>query len=553
MATDADKNRYFSTDHLKSDLKGRSVRAGALTVFTQVSRFTLNTGTTIILARILTPADFGLVAMLFAIIMFVEMFRDMGLSSATIQRATITHDQVSTLFWINVVFSLLVAAGICLASPYIADFYNEQRLRHVAYVLALTFFLGGANAQHAALLTRQMRFRALAIITIASITLSSALSIAVAYYTRNYWALVAGYLSLAVFMTIGMAAASGWVPGLPKRRCGIRPMIKYGFNFAAFGFVNNFARSMDSVLIGRAFGSQQLGLYSKAYQLVLMPIQQINVPLTRVAMPALSRLQGEPARYRKFFISAVGMTTFIGMPFVACLFVAAPAAIELMLGPQWLGAVPIFRILGPAAFFGTFNIATGWVYASLGHTDRQLKWGLITSTVTVIGFFIGMPWGPLGIGAAFSIVYCTLTLGPPGFWYCFRGTPLRMRDAWQALWRPGVTSIGAAVVTWFVVTTFLTLPVNAGLSLLVQMAIYTLAYVAAWLMIPDGHRHLLNVWSLLKQMRGKSPALPTTADDGDGAAPAKASTATATTTAASSSSSSAAANDKVKDAEPVAM
>ena len=504
-------DHHFSTDHLKSDLRGRSVRAGAITVFTQFSRFALNTGTTMVLARMLVPEDFGLVAMLMAIVMFVEMFRDMGLSSATVQRATITHEQVSTLFWINILFSLLVGGLIFAAAPYLAAFYEEDRLTNIARALAVMFAIGGMNAQHSALLTRQMRFRAQGIVTIIAMTLSSVGAITIAYYARQhgagYWAVVAQYLIQAVVMTVGMWIASGWMPGLPRRDADVGPMLRYGINFALFGFINSFSRSMDSVLIGWKLGPAAVGLYSKAYQLVLMPVMQINTPLGRVAMPALSRLQNEPERYRRFYVNAVGITTFLGMPIIAFLFVAAESAIDLLLGHQWIDAVPLFRILGPAAFFGTFNVATGWVYTSLGTTNRQLKWGLFSSGLTVIGFFIGLKYGGAeGVAAAFSIVYCGINLGVPGLMYCYRGTPLRLRDAIEALWRPMVTSIAAGIALYLLTHFVFTPPVHALPSLLVQGVLYGLLYVLAWVCLPNGRKRLMDIVDHVKSMKAQKNA-----------------------------------------------
>ncbi|HEV7301961.1 MAG TPA: lipopolysaccharide biosynthesis protein [Tepidisphaeraceae bacterium] len=502
MSNASDKDRFFATDHLKSDLKGRSVRGGAMTVLTQVMRFGVNMGTTVVLARMLSPDDFGLVGMLFAILLFVEMFRDMGLSSATIQQPTITHAQVSTLFWFNILFSVAIASVMVAASPLISAFYGKPELTGIGYGLSLMFLASGFGAQHGALLTRQMRYKVQAIVTVIAMLTSSVASIAAAYYGYGYWALVVGYVLQAVVMTIGLWIASGWIPGLPSRSCNVRPMLKYGVNFAAFGFVNQFARSTDSILIGKYAGATEVGLYTKAYQLVLMPILQINTPLTRVAMPALSRLQDEPERYRAFYVKAVGLATFFGMPVVAFLFVAADAAIELMLGSQWGGAVPLFRILGPAAFFGTFNIATGWVYASLGHTDRQFRWGLITSTVTVIAFVIGLKIaGTEGVAAAFSITYCALTVGPAGLWYCFRGTHMRLGDAWDALWRPGVTSIGAAIAT---LALMIVVPRSSQpfVALVAQAVIYGAIYFGLWMIVPGGRQRLRDVLGIFKMLRG---------------------------------------------------
>ncbi len=507
MSTNApgDPSRHFSTDHLKTDLKGRSVRAGAVTVAAQVSRFVINLGSTAVLARILTPDDFGLIAMLFAVTAFVEMFRDMGLSSATIQRKDIDQSQVSALFWTNVAFSGLVSSLIILAAPWIAAYYGREELTNVGRVIGLTFFLGGLNAQHTALLARQMRFAPQAIVTVCAMFVGAIASIIAAYKGMGYWSLVIGQVALAGASTIGIWSVSGWMPGRPRWDPSVGPMLKYGFNLAGFGFINTFARSFDSVLIGSNLGATQAGLYSKAYQFVLLPIQQINTPLSRVAMPALSRLQSDPAQYRRFFINAVGVTTFIGMPIVALLFVAANEAILLQFGPQWTESVPLFRLLAPAAFFGTFNVATGWVYASLGHTHRQLKWGVVTSICSVTGFLLAIKlgYGAKGVAAAFSIVYCGVTMGIPGFWFCFRGTSLRLADAWEAIWRPAITSIAAAGGTW-AFAHYVDLPPNPGLSLLLQGIVYGVMYIAAWLALPNGRERLVGVLSLVKSLK-KNP------------------------------------------------
>lgn len=498
--TPSDQSRHFSTDHLRADLKGRSVRAGAVTITTQVSRFAINMAGMAVLARLLTPSDFGLIAMLYAITNFVDMFRDMGLSAATIQRAGITQDQVSTLFWLNVGFSAAVSTVIVLCAPLIAAYYGRPELTDVARIIGATFFLGGLNAQHTALLTRQMRFTSQALVTLVSMLLSTTAAIIAAYHGFGYWSLVIQQVSLALFGTIGIWSVSGWVPSRPRWNCGVAPMLKYGFSLAAFGFVNTFSRSLDSVLLGWKVGPASVGFYSRAYQLVLMPIQQINAPLTRVAMPALSRLQNAPDQYRNFYTRALGMTAFLGMPVVALLFVAAEPAIRLMLGPQWMDSVPLFRWLGPAAFFGTFNVGTGWVYASLGHMHRQLKWGLITSATTVTGFMIGLQFGAAGLAASFSIVYCCLTMGPPGFIYCFRGTSLRLRDAWEALWRPAATSLSAAAATWMI-TSHIHVPAQPALALLLYAVIYGVLYLAAWCALPDGYSHLTRTIGLVKSLK----------------------------------------------------
>jgi O-antigen/teichoic acid export membrane protein len=279
-------------------------------------------------------------------------------------------------------------------------------------------------------------------------------------------------------------------------------MVKFGANLAGFNFVNCFSRSLDNVLIGRRWGEFALGLYGNAYRLVMAPILQISVPFSKVAIPALSRLQNEPNKYRAYYRKAVMLLASVGMPLVVLLFVASKETILVFLGPKWVKAVPIFQVLAPAAFFGTFNMATGWVYTSLAHTHRQFRWGILTSIITVTAFFIAIPHGAIAVGAAFSIVYCGLTMGYPGFAYCFRGTPLRVADMSAAIWRPATASLSAGALL------YPCLHVLHGhgpvvVTLALASILYAIAYVAVWIILPGGKDFIRNVFLMAGHLRPK--------------------------------------------------
>jgi O-antigen/teichoic acid export membrane protein len=377
---------YFNTVHLKTNLKQRSVRGGAITIVAQASKFILKFGSTAILARLLTPEDYGLIGMATVVVGFVEYFKDLGLSTATIQRAEINHQQVSTLFWINLGVSFLVALIVALLAPAIAVFYHEPRLQPITLGLAINFIFGGLTVQHQALLRRQMQFTSLAKIEVVSMVVGVITAIMAAYYGLQYWALVLMLMGTAISNAIGVWIACGWRPGLPSLNSGVGSMLVYGGNLTGFGLVNYFSRNLDNVLIGRRWGSEQLGLYAQAYKLLLLPIQQINNPINAVALPTLSSLQTEPQKYSRYYYKAILLITTLGMPIVGFMFASADKVILLMLGQQWLGAVPLFQFLMPAAFVGTFNVAPGWVYQSLGRTDRQFRIGTVMAIITSLIF-----------------------------------------------------------------------------------------------------------------------------------------------------------------------
>lgn len=494
----ADLTHFFSTDHLRADLKKHSVRGGAVTMSAQVGKFILQTGATVVLARLLAPEDYGLINMVAVVIGFVQLFKDLGLSSAVIQRAEINHAQVSTLFWINVALGCSITFVVAVFSPIVAWFYSEPRLTSIVLVLATIFIFGGLTVQHQALLKRQMRFGSLAKIEIISLSFGVVTAIISAGLGADYWALVLMQLSTALVNAVGVWLACRWRPGLPVWRSGIGSMLAYGRNLTGFNCVNYFSRNLDNVLIGRYWGPQELGLYAKAYQLVLLPIQQINTPMTSVALPALSRLQAEPEQYCRYYYKAILLIATLGMPVVAFLFASADKVILIMLGRQWLDAVPIFRLLMPAAFLGTFNVASGWVYNSLGRTDRQLWEGIVTSTINVTIFLISVKWGAIGVAAAFGLSRPIILV--PRMLYCYRGTPLKLIDLASLLSRPIFASLGAAVAL-IAINWSSPYKTSVLLGFIIDCLLYGSIYFGIWIVLPKGKRTLLDMFYTFKALK----------------------------------------------------
>ncbi len=499
MAEESLQNNFFDTEYLKADLKGRSVRGGAVTMAAQGVRFFLQMASTVVLARLLTPQDFGLIAMVTSVTGFVVMFKDMGLSMATVQKAEINHGQISTLFWINVALSLGVMLVIAALAPVIAWFYGEPRLTWITLALAGAIIFGGFTVQHQALLRRQMRFGILALIGIISMLVGIVAAIIAAWYGAGYWALVIMRLAGTIVGAIAVWVACGWRPGLPVRRSGVREMLAFGGNLTGFNIVNYFARNLDNILIGWRWGSGPLGLYSKAYGLLMLPIRQINAPLSAVAVPALSRLQEEPSKFRSYYRKGLTLTVMLGMPIVVFLFVVADKAILIVLGEQWSEAVPIFRILGVAAFVGTTTGAgSGWVFVALGNVHRQFLSGVVHTVFLTISFAIGLRWGAIGVAAAFSIISVLWRI--PQVIICFWRTFLKLSDFMCALWRPVVASITAGVLLFLIDGYFLS-NWHLVVRFLFNFAEYSLFYLLCWMLLPGGKRILHDTILLTKELK----------------------------------------------------
>jgi len=429
----------FDTKHLLVDLKSRSVRGGAVTFIGQGTKFFLKLGSTMVLARILTPQDFGLIAMVVAVTGFIMVFKDLGLSMATVQKAEINHGQISTLFWINIAISSALMLITMALAPAVAWFYKEPRLLWVTIALASAFIFGGLTVQHQALLRRQMRFVALATIDISSIAAGVATGIVCVLAGLGYWSLVLMQLVTPIAMAVGVWIASGWLPGPPVRRSGVREMLAFGGYLTGFSIVNYFARNLDKVLLGRFWGSQSTGLYAKAYSLLLLPIGQITAPMTAVAVPALSRLQNEPERFRNYYLKAIKLIAYITMPIVVTMGVLATEVVTLILGEQWTDAGPIFRILAFAAFWQPVCGTVGWIYVSLNQTRRMAIWGAIACPIIMLSFVIGLPWGVKGVATGYAT--CILLLLYPMMFVALKHAPIRIADVFLTIYRPFVLSI----------------------------------------------------------------------------------------------------------------
>ena len=423
-----------------------SLRGGGVMMAAQAFRFLLQMASTMVFARLLTPHDFGYIAMVTAVTGFVALLQDANLSTVTVQRAQISDAQVSTLFWINVLLSVAVMVGVAALAPTIAWFYHEPRLVWITLAVALTFVFGGLSVQHQALLKRNRQFSRLA--TADVIGMISGFSVGT-FMARNgfgYWALVGATSASAVVSCAMTWIVCSWRPTWPTRAAGITSMMAFGGKLTGFQVLTYFTRNFDNIVIGRVLGSVALGVYSKAYALLALPINQINTPLSSVVIPALSRLQNRPDEYARFYLRALRTLSFFTLPLVVFSSIFARDVVFVLLGPKWLPAAVVFQLLAPAALVGAVNVAPGWLCISLDKSRQQLIYGLISAPVCVIAFLVGVRWGTEGVAAGFSLTYTFL------FWafvrYATKGSPVTFSDVFNAFIVPLAASSTVGLTVW---------------------------------------------------------------------------------------------------------
>ncbi len=417
-----------------------------------------------ILTRLLDPTDFGLVAMVTVFMGFSTMFVDAGLSMSTVQREEITHQQVSNLFWLAAGLGLVVSLMIVAAAPAIAWFYSEPRLIPISLALATTPLLAGLTIQHQALLRRTMKLRQLSLIHVLGTLFSYLLAVTIAWIYRSYWALVVLTISVAALRTLGTWIACRWWPSLPKRGAGIRSMVGFGANLTGFSFVNYFARSGDNMLIGWWWGAEPLGFYERAYKLMMAPLQQVNSPLSGVMIPALSRLAGQPEKYRDAYFQAIAILQIVSCPIMAFVAVMAPQIVDVVFGRGYEEAGPILRWLAIAGSVQTVGQSLGWLYISQGRGRDMMVWGIIASSLVILSFLIGLPWGPVGVARAYAVLIW-LIIVPVCYYGVGRRGPITMLDLLQSTAVAVVYAMPTIIASLLVVYRFPTLPSPAGIAL----------------------------------------------------------------------------------------
>jgi O-antigen/teichoic acid export membrane protein len=494
------EDKWFQTSHLKNNLKEKSVKGGFSTIAGQVFSFVISISSTFILARLLLPSDYGLVAMVSAITGIVGVFHDLGLSSAVIQKEHIDQEQVSSVFWINAAISLLLAILISLAAPLLVYFYEEPKLLSITLVFAGSILFTGFSLQHNALMKRQMKFKALSLIQIISTVFSLIVGIVLAYFGFGYWALVAATILNPVTSSFILWIVCDWRPSITLNISRIRDFLRFGAGMTGFDLLNYFSRNMDNILIGKFAGSIALGLYSKAYQLLMLPINQLRNPLNAVALPVLSTLQSDYVKYANFYRQYLFALAFFSMPIVVYLGVYSEELVMVILGEQWTGAAYIFKILAIAAFVQPVISTQGLVLITTGKVNKYFKTGLVGAITLTTAFAIGIQWGVEGVAMAYSIVVYLTFL--PIMWYCFRDSPVSIGMFFEEVAFPAVFSIICGLVLIFSKAYLVGYP--DFFSGLIGFFIGAVTYLFLWILTAKSRNRLRNLGELIFLLKKKN-------------------------------------------------
>jgi PST family polysaccharide transporter len=362
----------------------------------------------ILLTRLLSPADFGLVGAALVVISFSLNFSQVGLGPAVVQRPTLEPRHVSTAFVASTAFGFLVGAVIWLSAPLISQFFHMEHLTSVVRWLALVFPISGIGTVPDSLLTRDLRFRLIANRDVLAYGLGyGGIGIALALLGWGVWALVAAQLAQTVIRTVILLhAAHPFLNARPSWRSFIE-LMEYGVgqSVARLGVI--LANQVDNLVVGRWLGAVPLGLYSRAYQLMSVPTGLLGDVLDRVLFPTMARVQDDPRRLGSAYLQGVAAMALVTLPAGVAAAVLAPSLITVAFGPRWEAMIPPFQVLTLGMIFRTSSRMSDSLSRATGRVYRRAWRQLLFAGMVFLGAWIGQRWGVTGVASG---VLCALFL-----------------------------------------------------------------------------------------------------------------------------------------------
>lgn len=498
-----DTNGAFCPKVGDHELRRLAVRGAGAAVSASSLALAAQLISTVILARLVTPSDFGIVTMVTTFSLLLVSFGLNGFTEAIIQFGEIDQYTASNLFWLNLAAGLALAITFLATRSLLARFYQDSQVANVAAGLSVGIFISALSVIHLALLKRAVRFAATSTNDVAGRVVNTIISVLLALKGWGYWALVAGIIAQQVSVMIGAWWLCRWIPSMPRRTGKTGALVRFAAHVYGQYGIRYCSRNMDNLLVGRHFHAGALGFYKKAYDLFALSASQLIEPLHNVALATLSRLNQDPARFRRYLVSSLGIIAFVGMAVSADLTLVGKDVVRLVLGPRWAESGRIFELFGPG--IGAMHLCgvVSWIHLSIGRPERLLRWTLVELTLTASLFLAALPWGPAGIATAWSLSYWILLI--PGFWYAGRPIGFGCGVLIAAVWRFAAAALVAALATAAIIrnTQFQNTPSStdiAVLAIIVISSLFGVLYLGAIIVLYQGTAPLHEIAEVLREL-----------------------------------------------------
>lgn len=461
------------------ELGRRAARGAGVTVAGQVARVGVQMLSVVVLARLLTPSDYGVIAMVLVVVGVGEVVRDLGLSTAAVRTRNLTEAQRSNLFWANALIGAALMTALALGAPLVGAIFDRDDVVPVARLVAVVFLLNGLAAQLRADLQRRLRFGSLAAVDVGSQVAGAVVAIVLAVGGAGVGALAAQQVTQSLVVLVACAALCRWVPSRPRRGVPMGELWRFGGSLAASQIAVYIGNNVDALVIGTRLGPTALGLYDRAYRLVMTPVSQVRSPTTTIALPVLSRLVDEPERLRRYLVRAQLALAYPVMIGAAMLVGTAGPATEVLLGDGWDGAAPLVRLMATSALLQTLAYVCYWVYLVFGLSSLLLRYTLVTVALKVVLVVAGSTWGVVGVAGAYTLAHALEW--PLSLVWLSRHAPIPGRRL--AVGALHILGIGAVVACGAHVGTLL-VDGPAWLALLIGLAAGTVLLAAALVVAP---------------------------------------------------------------------
>jgi O-antigen/teichoic acid export membrane protein len=481
-------------------LKNKAIRGATVNIAAQSVAIACQTVGAVVLARLLLPTDFGLVAMVTAFSIWIAGFGVNGFTEYIIYRQELPDDEVLAIYWLHVLIASGLAAAFVVFGFVLVKINHEPALSGIAAAMASSFVLYALSTTPIALLKREMKFGKVALADMSSVVLSYVLAIGAALLGLRYWAVVIRQLTIPVVLVFGALILSPWRPKgafrIKRAFSSLKYAVKVYLNLA-LGFLSN---GFDKVLLGKFHGPRLLGNYDRAYSIFSMPAAQLLTPLHNVALAALSRLQDDKDRFTAYFAKAVSLVAFPGVLASVLLTVLARDLVALLLGRNWTEAGFVVLALGPGIAAQLLYGSSSWLHLSLGTPDRWLRWNFVAGAITVVMFVVAAPLGAVAMATALSSRFYLLVL--PAIWYGGRPVQLSLRIILRNIW-PYFLSGLAVCAAWFLklgsMLPWPEVPMGSALivRILVASGIATVLYVAGVVLLQRSFRSIRDILSLI--------------------------------------------------------
>jgi lipopolysaccharide exporter len=484
-------------------LESRTVRGIGWTATSRIAQLLMSILISAILARLLTPSDFGLIAMVAVFSNFVAIFSGLGLTAAIVQKKEISDEVLSSTFWLNLGLGALLTVALAVSAPLIAAFYSQPRLTPIVMFISTTFFITSFSNVSYGLLTKRMNFKALAIITVCATAVSGFIGVFLAFSGYGVWSLAWYAVLSSVFFTILTLIYARWVPRFLLGLQHVKGLLGYGANLTGYSFVTYFAQNTDNLLVGRFLGSAALGFYNLAFNLLVLPVSSISDVVGRVMFPALSLIQHDKQMVRDAYVTANRYIAAVSFPLMIWVLVTAPQLIRVVYGPKWISAIPLIQIFALAGLEQSIGTNVGWIFMSQGRTDTMFKLSIFSTVAIVISFFFGLRGGVEGVVIAYTIaIYLTAY---PIFAIAFRLIDMKVRYAFSPLWSVTLAALGLGIVGFLLQILLVKLGVTQDLTILAIVTAASLLIYSLVLFLLDKEL-FIGIVRLLGQLRSPDSA-----------------------------------------------